>query len=104
MGMNELLITEIVLRNILTKLTAAEVAALLSCLVFKVKLRDEPLVEEELTPDLKKAIEETKLIHQEIGNLEISLGIHTQEFQDDLNFGLVHVVYDWASAKVRNSE
>ena len=37
MGMNELMITELVLRNVLTKLQPAEVAALLSSLVFQAK-------------------------------------------------------------------
>nr|XP_023019779.1 helicase SKI2W [Leptinotarsa decemlineata]XP_023019780.1 helicase SKI2W [Leptinotarsa decemlineata] len=53
-GMNELLITELVLRNILTKLRAAEVAALLSALVFRVKSRGEVFDDSGLTPDLKR--------------------------------------------------
>lgn len=40
MGMNELMITELVVRNILTKLTAAEGAALLSALVYRVKVKE----------------------------------------------------------------
>ncbi|KAJ8972244.1 hypothetical protein NQ317_011069, partial [Molorchus minor] len=99
MGMNELLITELVLRNILTKLKGAEVAALLSALVFRGKSRTETFNEEELTADLKKAIATMKEVHNEIANLELSLGIQTDEFQEDLNFGLVHVVYEWASNK-----
>lgn len=39
MGMNELLITELVLRNIFTDLKPAEVAALLSALVFQAKTK-----------------------------------------------------------------
>lgn len=35
MGQNELIITELVLRNILTNLQPAEIAALLSSLVFQ---------------------------------------------------------------------
>lgn len=50
MGMNELLITELVFRNTLTNLDAAEVAALLSALVFQAKSDMEP----ELTEKLKK--------------------------------------------------
>lgn len=55
MGMNELLITEIVLRNILTRLKSAEVAALLSALVFKVKMRNDTYEYEEkdLTENLR---------------------------------------------------
>lgn len=54
MGMNELLITELVLRNILTKLRPSEVAALLSALVFRVKLRNEVTDDNNLTAGLKK--------------------------------------------------
>lgn len=50
MGMNELLVTELVLRNTLTNLQPAEVAALLSALVFQAKSDVEP----ELTESLKK--------------------------------------------------
>lgn len=56
MGMNELLITELVLRNILTKLKPAEVAALLSALVFRVKSRFDVTEDDDLTSDLKKVI------------------------------------------------
>lgn len=38
--MNKLMITELVVRNILTKLTAAEGAALLSPLVYRVKVKE----------------------------------------------------------------
>lgn len=54
MGMNELLITELVLRNILTKLRPAEVAALLSALVFRVKSRSDVTEDNNLPSDLKK--------------------------------------------------
>lgn len=39
-------------------------------------------------------------MHSELANLELSLGIQTDEFQEDLNFSMVHVVYEWASNKV----
>jgi antiviral helicase SKI2 len=100
MGMNELLITELVLRNILTKLQPAEVAALLSALVFSPKRdnKDEELVQ--ITEDLTKGIKEMQNIHHEIANLEMNLDIKTDEFQNDLNFALVEIVYEWASSKV----
>ncbi|RZB54411.1 helicase SKI2W, partial [Asbolus verrucosus] len=99
MGMNELLITELVLRNILTKLQPAEVAALLSALVFSPKKdnKEEELVH--ITDDLTKAIREMQNIHYEIAKLEMNLDIKTDEFQNDLNFALVEIVYEWASAK-----
>lgn len=39
-------------------------------------------------------------IHAEIARAELSLQITTDEFQNELNFGLAYVVYEWASAKV----
>lgn len=50
MGQNELMITELVLRNILTDLQPAEIAALLSSLVFQAKTEVEP----KMTETLKK--------------------------------------------------
>ncbi|XP_072388154.1 superkiller complex protein 2 isoform X2 [Diabrotica undecimpunctata] len=98
-GMNELLITELILRNILTKLKAAEVASLLSALVFRGRSQDEAFDDDGLTPDLRKAIKEIQDVHREIGTEELSLGIQTDEFQEELNFGLVHFVYEWATNK-----
>jgi len=100
MGMNELLITELVVNNMFQDLHATEVAALLSSLVFRVKLRrDATDNDDDLTPNLKKGIEDIKRVHERIGNMELQLGIQTDEFQNDLNFGLVHVVYRWANAE-----
>lgn len=48
MGQNELMITELVLRNILTDLQPAEIAALLSSLVFQAKTEVEPKMIETL--------------------------------------------------------
>lgn len=117
MGMNELMITELVVRNILTKLTAAEGAALLSALVYRVKVKETTPDYENLPATLIKvsfyfkfrcpinfsyyqAIEDMKNIHYKIGSEELSLGIQSDEFQDELNFGLVNVVYEWAIDKV----
>ncbi|KAJ8963290.1 hypothetical protein NQ318_018757 [Aromia moschata] len=99
MGMNELLITELVLRNVLIRLRAPEVAALLSALVYRMKSRNEGFDDSNLPADLKKAIAEMIQVHLELGDLELRMGIQTDEFQEDLNFALVHVVYEWASNK-----
>lgn len=53
MGMNELLITELVLRNTLTNLQAGEVAALLSALVYQVRSNDEQSCLDNLPENLK---------------------------------------------------
>lgn len=47
-----------------------------------------------------QAIEDMKNIHDKIGSEELALGIQSDEFQDELNFGLVNVVYEWAINKV----
>lgn len=48
MGSNELLITELILKNVLTVLQPAEIAALLSALIFQQRTDSEPM----LTPNL----------------------------------------------------
>ena len=45
-------------------------------------------------------MKEMQKIHYDIANLEMNLDIKTDEFQNDLNFDLVEIVYEWASAKV----
>ena len=52
MGNHELMITELVFHNVLTELEPAEIAALLSCLVFQDKTTSEP----QLTPVLEKVL------------------------------------------------
>lgn len=54
MGMNELMITELVVGNILTKLPAPEGAALLSALVYRVKVKEAVPDFENLPPSLIK--------------------------------------------------
>lgn len=48
MGQNELLITELILCNMLNDLEPAEIAALLSGLVFQAKIQGEPVIPEKL--------------------------------------------------------
>lgn len=50
MGNHELIITELVFHNVLTELQPAEIASLLSCLVFQQKNASEP----QMTPVLEK--------------------------------------------------
>lgn len=52
MSQNELIITELIFRNILTELEPAEIAALMSALVFQEKTNSEP----RLTKVLEKVI------------------------------------------------
>ncbi|KAF5305755.1 hypothetical protein FQR65_LT07651 [Abscondita terminalis] len=102
MGMNELLITELVLRNVFTDLQPAEVAALLSALVFqgKSKHRDTVDLEENLTENLVQGKRIIESVYREIQTLEKHFDIRdTTESSRDLNFDLVEVVYEWANQK-----
>ncbi|XP_053984340.1 SKI2 subunit of superkiller complex protein [Hylaeus volcanicus] len=92
MGSNELLITELILKNVLTVLQPAEIAALLSTLIFQQRTDVEP----KLTPELKKGCEVIQKIYAELECLEQHYQLATLQ---QLNFGLVEVVYDWAQAK-----
>lgn len=113
MGMNELLITELVLKGKLTRFQPAEVAALLSGLVFQASTRVVP----ELSPDLKQVnpppliridrddptptfqgIKEINEVFDELLAAERQLKIMDDSVKD-LNFGLCEVVYEWAMAK-----
>lgn len=99
MGQNELIITELVLRNILTNLQPAEIAALLSSLVFQAKTDVDPQV----TDNLKKMMLAFAEVDHDIRQVESKFNVgkadETVE-KDRLNFGLIEVVYEWARNKV----
>jgi hypothetical protein len=99
MGQNELIITELVLRNILTNLQPAEIAALLSSLVFQAKTDNEPTVTENLKKMMAKFVEVDEDIHQVEAKFNVGRADETVE-KDRLNFGLIEVVYEWARNKV----
>ncbi|GAB1863836.1 Helicase SKI2W [Camponotus japonicus] len=92
MGSNELLITELVLKNVLTVLQPAEIVALLSALIFQQRTDSEPT----LTPSLANGCEIMNKVHAELERLEQQYQLSTIP---PLNFGLVEVVYEWAQAK-----
>ncbi|KAG8329684.1 hypothetical protein J6590_081223 [Homalodisca vitripennis] len=97
MGSNELMITELVFRNILRDMQPAEIAALLSGLVFQAKTNHEP--PEKLLSQGRKEIEN---VNDELIKVERECEIGTQDTTsefDRLNFGLLEVVYEWASNK-----
>lgn len=98
MGSNELLITELILSNILTELEPAEIAALLSSLVFQAKTDVSPVI----TDSLKVSIAEIENINMMVYNVEkkhkVEMYDDTQE-KDRLNFGLVEVIFKWAKNK-----
>lgn len=96
MATNELIISELVFRNIFTDKTPAEIAALLSCFVFQAKSTDEPI----LTPKLAAAVKEIQAIDDELTKIEAKYLVGAFEGQPErLNFGLTRVVYEWALEK-----
>lgn len=98
MSMNELVTTELVLENVLSGLTPAEVAALLSATVFQGKTReDQNAIIGSLPDTLQNGIFRLIQIHDDILKSERTFHIMSLANDQILNFGLVHVVYHWAS-------
>ncbi|XP_075148294.1 superkiller complex helicase subunit twister [Haematobia irritans] len=94
MGQNELLVTELILCNMFNNLEPAEIAALLSSLVFQAKIQGEPVIPEKL----KKYVKEFEEINDNI--LAVELRHHAiAPSEERLNFGLIEVVYEWANNK-----
>lgn len=65
MGNHELIITELVFHNVLTELQPAEIASLLSCLVFQQKNASEPT----MTPVLEKVVHNIFQTFVELGGV-----------------------------------
>ncbi|XP_059053154.1 superkiller complex protein 2 [Achroia grisella] len=96
MGTNELIISELVFRNVFTNKSPAEIAALLSAFVFQARTQIEPVLTEKLAEG-RKAIEE---IDDDLMKIEANYMVNQFEGQPErLNFGLVRVVYEWALEK-----
>ncbi|BFF91512.1 helicase SKI2W [Drosophila madeirensis] len=94
MGQNELLITELILCNMFNDLEPAEIAALLSGLVFQAKIQGEPSIPE----PLKECVAAFEQISDKILAEEQRFQAST-ESESRLNFGLLEVVYEWARNK-----
>jgi antiviral helicase SKI2 len=98
MSQNELMITELVLQNILTDLEPAEIAALLSSLVFQAKSDCKP----KLTETLKMRVIQFNDVEANITKIEQKYKVGTHDdtvAEKKLNFGLIEVVYEWARNK-----
>lgn len=94
----ELIATEMVFEGLLNDLEPEEIAAVLSALVYQDKKKDEEL-DSELPERLVECSEKMKMIAVNLGRLQKELGLEVDpgEYCDNsLNFGLVHVVYEWA--------
>ena len=94
MGSNELIITELVFMNQLTERPPAEIAALLSCMVFQQRNCSAP----ELTPSLEAGVKDIKTIAERVGQVQVDCGLlqPVGDYVDSFNFGLVEVVHEWA--------
>ncbi|XP_043214939.1 helicase SKI2W-like isoform X2 [Amphibalanus amphitrite] len=93
MGYREMLVTELVFHDVLTGREPAEIAALLSALVFEQKRCSEP----NLTPVLEKGKLELTEIAAQIDACQHECGLNDAEKHEEmLNFGLVEVVYEWS--------
>ncbi|XP_072890914.1 superkiller complex protein 2 [Hemitrygon akajei] len=91
---HELIVTEMVLENVLTELRPEEIVALLSCLVFQQKTQVEP----ELSETLQRGVDRIRGVAERIATLQRECGLResVEDFVDQLKFGLVEVVYEWA--------
>jgi antiviral helicase SKI2 len=92
-----LIVSELVFENVLTDLPPDEAVALLSALVFQQKNTPEQL---ELVPEsLRQAVAKVKTLTTGLAHLQLKKGIRVtaeEYLRDNLNFGLLHVVYEWA--------
>jgi len=95
---SELIATELVFENLLSDLSPAESAALLSSLVFQEKANNDP----DLPESLKNVQEKLLSIAERLAKVQIECGIvfDTNEWiKDNLNFRLMEIVYEWAKNK-----
>ncbi|CAH0400451.1 unnamed protein product [Chilo suppressalis] len=96
MGTNELIISELVFRNVFTDKSPAEIAALLSCFVFQARTQIDP----QFTDKLAEGVKAIEQIDDELTKIEAKYMVNQFEGQPErLNFGLVRVVYEWALEK-----
>lgn len=86
MGTNELIISELVFRNVFTDKNPAEIAALLSCFVFQAKTRVEPALTEKLQAGVK-AIEQ---IDDELTRIEAKYMVNIQALLSIFKSGSVY--------------
>lgn len=66
MGTNELIISELVFRNVFTDKSPAEIAALLSCFVFQARTQIQP----QLTDKLAEGVKAIEMIDDELTKIE----------------------------------
>jgi len=95
----EIIVTELIFEGILNELDPAEIAAALSALIFQEKTSDFEL-DSELPERLQNTCEQMKTIATNLGQQQSDHGLQIDPndyCEKSLKFGLVHVVYEWAS-------
>ncbi|XP_049848749.1 uncharacterized protein LOC126316695 [Schistocerca gregaria] len=95
---DELVATELIFDNVLTDLTPAETAAILSSLVFEQKTTVDPIMP---TANLITAKNKLFTLARELTEIEIDCGLAIQvhDYKKRINIGLIEVVYNWAQNK-----
>ncbi|KNC79001.1 hypothetical protein SARC_08590 [Sphaeroforma arctica JP610] len=91
---DEVLVTELIFNNVLTDLTAEQIVALLSCMVFQSKINDEPCLTKALQEGQENIIKMATLIGET--QMECGMTEPVDTYLETLKFGLVEVVYEWA--------
>ena len=94
----ELIATEMVFEGLLNNLQPEEIAAVLSSLVFQGKSGDDEF-DAELPETLVSCCKQMKTIARNLGQLQKLQGLNVDPedyCETTMNFGLVHVVYEWA--------
>ena len=95
-SVNELLYTELIVSNFFQELTAQESVALLSCIIFHQNV-EEPSLSDKLKQGRDKLLEIAKHIVE--CERECQLAVSNDDLLEQLNFGLVEIVHEWAMGK-----
>lgn len=114
------MVTELIFEGALNDLKAEEIASLLSCLIFKPKADESPVLIDRLikvwcapylpvcidvvTHCRSQAKDRLKDIAKGLGNLQFSCGIDkepTEFVRENVNDALMQVVYEWGKGTVR---
>jgi len=95
---HELVLTELVFHNVFSTMDTCHIVALLSCVVFQQRV-DQSVADMNLPQPIKDGIEQIKERCRIIAEMQQLCGMRnasTEDFVNQLKFGLVEVVYQWA--------
>ncbi|CAF1400905.1 unnamed protein product, partial [Didymodactylos carnosus] len=102
----ELLCTELVYQNILDNLDAAEVAALISSIIFQGKRTNEKdstnnsIDKQTVTPRLEQAKQRLILVARDLDRLQKHYKIYSY-IEEELNFDIMSIIYKWAQGATK---